>query len=194
MSRYWYFSATLPGLLFGAPSPFSDEEFLSWCKRLMSEKDYNELSQAVESFVAIEPFSAQQSKFLKNFITWERTLRNELSRLRARKAERNEEEYLRISEHRDEAGRIAAACFAMEDPYQAELFLERERWNAIESLSSLSAFDLDYLIAYRLKLAINERLERLRPESGSAGYKHLYNDILGRASRTAATEILGEKA
>lgn len=194
MSRYWYFSATLPGLLFGAPSPFSDKEFLSWCKRLMSGRDYDELSRAVESFMAKEPFSAQRSKFLRNFIAWERTLRNELSRLRARKAERNEEEYLRISEHRDEAGRTAAACYAVEDPYQAELFLERERWNAIERMSSLSSFDVDFLIAYRLKLAINERLERLNAKSGSAGYQHLYSDILGRASRNAETQDLGVKA
>ena len=194
MSRYWYFSATLPGLLFGAPPPFSDEEFLSRCKRLMQEKDYSELSQAIESFVAKKPISAQRSSFLRNFIAWERTLRNELSRLRARKAERNEEEYLRVSEHRDEAGRTAAACYAVEDPYEAELFLERERWNAIERMSSLSSFDVDFLIAYRLKLAINERLERLNAESGSAGYQQLYSDILGRASRTAETQDLGEKA
>jgi len=171
VSRYWYFSATLPGLLFGAPSPFSDKEFLSWCKRLMSGRDYDEVSRAVESFMAKEPFSAQRSKFLRNFIAWERTLRNELSR-----------------------GRTAAACYAVEDPYQAELFLERERWNAIERMSSLSSFDVDFLIAYRLKLAINERLERLNAKSGSAGYQHLYSDILGRASRNAETQDLGVKA
>ena len=194
MSRYWYFSATLPGLLLGAPTPFSGDEFLALCRRQMSEKDYGELSRAIEGFSATDAASSPRSPFLEAFIAWERTFRNELARLRARKAERDEEAFLRVSKRSDGAGRAAAACFAVEDPYQAELFLERERWNAIESMSSLSSFDMDFLIAYRIKLAINERLERLKPETGSAGYRHLYNDILGRASRTAETEDLGEKA
>jgi hypothetical protein len=160
----------------------------------MSEKDYGELSRAIEGFSATDAASSPRSPFLEAFIAWERTFRNELARLRARKAERDEEAFLRVSKRSDGAGRAAAACFAVEDPYQAELFLERERWNAIESMSSLSSFDMDFLIAYRIKLAINERLERLKPETGSAGYRHLYNDILGRASRTAETEDLGEKA
>lgn len=194
MSRHWYLSATLPGLLFGSPPPFSGEEFLSRCRRHMTAKDFGELSRSIEGFTADKAPSPTQSPFLEAFTSWERTFRNELARLRARKASRDEEACLRITRPSDRAGRAAAACFAMEDPFQAELLLERERWNAIESLSSLSSFDLDFLIAYRLKLAINERLERLVPESGSAGYKHLYNDILGRASRTAETETLGEKA
>ncbi len=72
--------------------------------------------------------------------------------------------------------------------------LERERWNAIERLSSLSSFDLDFIIAYRLKLEINARLDRFAMESGKEGYKALYGDIIGRASRTVETEMRGEKA
>ena len=194
MNRYWYFSATLPGLLFGAPAPMTSPEFLALCKRNLSLEDCAEVIGAPSCLVSEEPERTYRSEFLSDFVAWERTFRNELARLRARRAERNEEAFVRQSKRSDEAGRAAAACFSVEDPYQAELTLERERWSAIDRFSSLSAFDLDFIVAYRLKLAINERLERFTTESGTEGYRRLYGDIIGRASRTVETDNLGDNA
>ena len=172
----------------------SGKDFLALCKRYMSPEDYTETTGADEYLMSDKAPGAMKCGFLSSFVAWERTFRNGLARLRARRYERNEDEFVRPSKLSDEAGRVAALCFAVEDPYQAELLLERERWNAIERLSSLSVFNLDFIIAYRLKLAINERLERLNSEAGTTGYRHLYDDILGRATRTAETDNLGEKA
>jgi len=194
VSHYWYLSATLPGLLFGATPPMSEEEFLALCRRNLSSADCAETVAAIGYLNSDKVPETLRSGFLASFLAWERTFRNELARLRARRFNRSEEEFVRSSKRSDEAGRVAASCFAIDDPYQAELNLERERWNAIERLSSLSTFDLDFIIAYRMKLAINERLERLNAETGSAGYRHLYDDILSTASRTAETDNLGEKA
>ena len=194
MSHYWYFSATLPGLIFGAPPPLSDQEFLSLCQRTMSPEDYAEVAKAPAHLIGASVPNSFRSDFLGKFVAWERTFRNELARLRARRAERNEEAFVRPSRRSDEAARVALSCFAVEDPYQAELLLERERWNAIERLSSLSSFDLDFIIAYRLKLDINARLDHLAMESGKEGYRALYGDIIGRASRTVETDMRGEKA
>lgn len=170
------------------------EEFLSLCKRHLSEADYSDVANLFSFLESAEAPAGLRSGFLSDFVAWERSFRNELARLRARQADRAEEKYIRATFRSDEAGRAASACFAAEDPYQAEILLERERWNAIERLSALSAFDIDFILAYRLKLAIAERLERLGAEAGVAGYKHLYNDILDRASRTVETDKLGEKA
>lgn len=194
MSRYWYFSATLPGLLFGAPPPMSSQEFLSLCQRNMSPGDSAEVAEAPAYLLGARAPESYRSDFLGKFVAWERTFRNELARLRARRAERNEESFVRPSPRSDEAAHVALSCFSVEDPYQAELMLERERWNAIERLSSLSAFDLDFIVAYRLKLEINARLDRLAVESGKEGYRALYGDIIGRASRTVETDMRGEKA
>lgn len=194
MRHYWYFPATLSGLLFGAPPPISSQDFLAQCERHLASPDYLEVAAAPRYLSGDEEPGALQSSFLLTFIAWERTFRNELARLRARRLERNEETFVRPSKRFDEAARAATACFAIEDPYQAELLLERERWNAIERFSALSAFDLDFIIAYGVKLAINERLARLNKEEGGKGYKHLYGDIIGGAARTAETDNLGEKA
>lgn len=194
MSHYWYFSATLPGLLFGSPPPMSGGEFLARCALNLTPQDYAEIAGAEDSLKGALGPKPPRSGFLAGFAAWERTFRNELARLRARRSGRPEEEFLRPSLRSDEAGKAAALCFAFDDPYQAELSLERERWNAIERLSSLAAFDLDFLIAYRLKLSINERLARLDETAGKSGYRRLYGDIFDRAARTGETVTLGEKA
>ena len=174
--------------------PLSSQEFLSLCQRNMRPEDCAEVIKAPAYLIGARVPESFRSDFLGRFVAWERTFRNELARLRARRAEKNEEAFVRPSPRADEAARAALSCFAVEDPYQAELLLERERWNAIERLSSLSAFDLDFIIAYRLKLDINARLDRLALESGKEGYRTLYDDIIGRASRTVETDTRGEKA
>lgn len=194
MSRYWFFPATLPGLFFGVKSGQTTAEFLSHCERHLSSEDYKEVFGAIAVLFADEAPVSFRSPLLTRFAAWDRTFRNELSRLRAKRACLREETYQRPTDRSDDAGRAAALCFAIEDPYQAELALERERWNAIERIAPLAAFDLDYIIAYRLKLAINERLALLNAEAGAAGYRRLYDDILGRAPRSAETDTLGEHA
>ncbi|MFA5851495.1 MAG: hypothetical protein WC820_02235 [Spirochaetales bacterium] len=172
----------------------SSQEFLALCKRNISPEDCAEVIEAPAYLVGEKSPEALRSGFLSNFVAWERTFRNELARLRARRAEQNEEVFVRPSRRSDEAARAALLCFQVEDPYQAELLLERERWNAIERLSSLSSFDLDFIMAYRMKLAINARLEHFTMESGKEGYRTLYGDIIGRASRTVETDMRGDKA
>lgn len=194
MRRYWYLAATLPGLLFAAPPPIDDKEFLELCARTMDKEDFLEVESVPEALKSATEQSRCRSAFLEKYVSWEKTFRNELSRLRARKMGRNEEAFFRPAKPADDASRSASLCFSLEDPFQAELTLERERWNAIERYSSLSAFDLDFLFAYRLKLAINQRIQSLARDTGEAGYTRLYNDMLGRASTSAGTENLGEQA
>ena len=194
MRRYWYLAATLPGMLFAAPLSMDDREFLELLARTMDKEDYLEVESVPEALKSTTEPARFRSAFLEKYVSWEKTFRNELSRLRARKLGKNEEAYFRPAKPADDAVRSASLCFSMEDPLQAELTLERERWNAIERFSSLSAFDLDFLLAYRLKLAINQRIQGLAKETGEAGYSRLYNDMLGRASASAGTENLGEQA
>lgn len=194
MSRYWFFPATLPGFLFGSPPPMTDEEFLLLCRRYLSRDDFAEVAGATEYLTEENEPIHIRSGFLGDFVAWERSFRNELSRLRARKAGRDEGKYLRATRPSGDAARSAVSCFAAEDPYQAERLVEQERWNAIERLAAFASFDTDFIIAYRLKLTIAARLERFESRAGLAGYRHLYNDILGRASPTAEMESLGEQA
>jgi hypothetical protein len=184
----------------------SSKDFLDTCKRLMNPKEYME-TEAVSLFLevwqggdshsgdgALAGISQIRSAFLESFLAWERGFRNELSRLRARGSGKNEDAYVRKGRQTDEAVKAAAACFSVEDPLKAEIAIEKERWAAAERLSALSGFDLDFLIAYRIKLMINERLQSLAAEAGKNNYGRLYAEIFGAAELNAAAETSGERA
>ena len=182
MNAYWYFFATLPGLRFGASPPFSSSEFLSLCRTHLSSEDYSIVESSTSSVLKSERNATSASNLVRQYISWERSLRNELSRLRARSFGKNEEEFIRNTELSGEGTRTALNVFSVDDPLQAELFLERQRWNALEQMASGSDFRLDAIVAYRIKLDILERIGKYKGEIGSANYKSLYEEILGRNS------------
>lgn len=175
-------------------SPLSRENFLEACSVHLSERDFSSVEGELRVLEAPDAPPSSDSFFFARYCDWERSFRNELVKLRARKLETREDAYQRVTGRADEALRAAIACFSIEDPLQAEIALERERWAAIERLSALSSFDLDFLMAYGLKLSIAARLASLDAKRGSAGYSRYYEDILKLASRNNETQILGEHA
>ncbi len=194
MSRYWYFCATLPSIAFGMSPPLSRESFLEACAIHLTERDFMSIEAELRVLEAPGAPPSSDSVFFAKYCDWERSFRNELAKLRARKLETREDAYQRATGRADEALRAAIACFSIEDPLQAEVALERERWAAIERLSSLSTFDLDFLMAYGLKLSIASRLASLDARHGSSGYSRYYDDILKLASRNNETYFPGEHA
>lgn len=191
--RYWYFAATLPGFLFGASPPFGDEEFLERCGRFLEPEDYRELVSCLEAARSISVPQRFRSQFLETYVAWERSFRFHLAALRAQASGKEliNTSAERLAEGGDQA---ASTCFAAADPYQAELAFERERWQAVERLSSLASFDLDFVAAYRVKLDIALRLARFDKPTGEQGYRRLYDDILGGASGAATTLSSGAEA
>lgn len=195
MSRYYYFAATLPALQFGSPAPYTGPEFLERAARHLAAEDLALLSGAR---LASEPEGLPDpgsSSLLAAYYAWERSVRNELARLRARRLGRSPEAYLRPAEASgrtladDDAARAAQAAFGAETPLEGELVLERERWAKLDALRGLSPFDLEGILAYRLQLAILERLARLRSGAGEARYKETYAAILGAAESTDMTGV-----
>lgn len=202
MSRYYYFAATLPTLQFGTQAPMTSSEFLVRAKRHLSNEDYAALEAAVlVSPPAGAPGEAMGTEpLLGAYYAWERSVRNELARLRAKRLGRASETYvhaLRPGEAppdsfaaRDEtATRIAHAAFNAGNPLEGEIVLERERWLRLEELALQKTFDLARLVAYRLELQILERLALLKAEHGEAGYRETYAAILGQAESSEETGV-----
>jgi hypothetical protein len=165
----------------------SSKEFLEQCAFHLDSYSYDLVALSAVAVLEPSSLSLDGSPLLSSIAAWERSLRNELSRLRARKIQANEDQYLRDTELSSEGMRIAQAAFALDDPLQAELFIERERWMSIERSSALSDFQLDAICAYRLRLAIAERVAAIQVEAGKEHYARLYDEILGGTSRTAET-------
>jgi hypothetical protein len=75
---------------------------------------------------------------------------------------------------------VAAAkqAFGVDSPLEAELILDKARWNAIEAFHGIGYFTENMIYAYLLKLKLMERRQAFNTEEGFAEYKTLYASIL----------------
>lgn len=189
MRRYWYLASTLPYFPFGAEAPMTVSEFDELCSRLVERHDRQVLAAVPLIMEGKDAPAASASPLLREYFEWERGTRNALVLLRARSLQRDPEPWIRPGVISGDAHRAASAIHSAPDPLQAAMLFERERWIAIERLASLSAFDLDTLIAYKMKLMLAERLGRLSAERGREGFALYYQDIISAASGRAGTVL-----
>jgi hypothetical protein len=85
-----------------------------------------------------------------------------------------------------EAEAAAKAAASLESPLEAELLLDKARWDAIGTLQGLDYFGRNTVYAYLLKLLLMERRSSFKSEEGFADYKTLYASIMERVSVTGA--------
>jgi hypothetical protein len=120
--------------------------------------------------------------FIDRWREWERTLRLNLAQARAQRIKREGGAPLEPPGHPAEAAVVALNAAAVdESPLEAELFLDRARWNAIEELQGTDHFSRNTVYAYLLKLLLLERHSLFDTEAGFAEYKSLYASILESA-------------
>jgi hypothetical protein len=194
MTNYYYFAATLPALLpVGMTLPFTLEEFLQKARQHLNEDDFEVLASA-SLFIPENgqaPIPASKSPLLTRYYRWERALRNELARLRAQRLQRPADKYQHPGEPDWDAQRSAQVAFAADNPLEAELLIEKERWTFIESLATNAFFDLNFLTAYALKLQILARRENFTRAQGETGYRTVYAAMLQAVEHRIETgEIL----
>ena len=119
--------------------------------------------------------------FIDRWREWERTLRLNLARHRAQKAKQEGSMLVEPPALPTEAvSAVVRAMTAAESPLEAELVLDKARWEAIESLQGIDYFNRNTIFAYLLKLLILERHAMFSVVKGYSEYKSLYASILGR--------------
>ena len=183
MSYYYYFVATLPALQFSQVPTMSYGEFTERAARYLSSGDTCALEQACLQVPADgkTPSATTVVPLLAQYYRWERTLRNELVRLRSQRLHKSADLYLKPGDVEWDALRIAQAAFASDNPLEGELLIERDRWALIDRLATNHFFDMDYLAAYALKLQSLARRHRFEPATGEEGYKTVYRSVLDSA-------------
>jgi hypothetical protein len=180
---YWFLAATLRAPAFGAPPPLPAPEFIELCRRHLSAADLRVVEAArLLSDPAEAPAACVGSAVLRRYYAWERSMRNELARLRARRRGTSAEPWLRASDGDGEAQQAAAIVFQCRTPLEAELELERRRWALLESIGRPYPIDRDGLAVYGLKLQLLERLQRLRADRGEPRYRETYQSIIAAAA------------
>ncbi len=152
--------SSLPMLHFGMRPPFSLSKFKELCRGLIPEKDLEVIGFALQKEIR---YYKEMPYVLKEWVTFDTTLRNELAKIRAGHRKEDPSRYTRESGH-VEISLMHIASNAARNPslLEAERMLDTERWRKLEELSSGHYFDLEILVIYALKLGILERWENIR--------------------------------
>ena len=197
MGSYYYLASQLPYLIYGQTPPMSSGAFRDLAKPLLSGHD-----AALLDMVDLDPqpftgegpsytdnAPASGSVFIDRWREWERSLRLNMARHRAIKTRRDGAAPVEPPIHPADAAAVAVkAVVATESPLEAEILVDKARWNAIEYLQGIDYFDRNTIYAYLLKLMILERRASFKTETGFAEYKSLYASILDRAQGSSTGE------
>jgi hypothetical protein len=181
VGSYYYLAAQLPYLVYGQPVPMNHGAFKELARGAMGPAE-----RAVLDACSLDPaeIPPAASEFLGAWREWESALRLNLARLRAAKLRREGDHAVDAPEFPAGAVAAAKAAAAIESPLEAEIFLDRARWNAIESFQGLNYFSENTIYAYLLKLLLMERRQAFKSEEGFEEYKTLYASILEQAGES----------
>jgi hypothetical protein len=167
LSQYYYTIASLPFLDFDSDPPVTQEEFLEACRKECSKKDFSLL----KDISLVPPDSpCGWNPLVHGFYAWERSLRNELVLLRAKKMGIDPDAYIREGKEELEAVQAARSAFQNESPLGVEKVLNRARWMYLDYLETGHFFDLEKLIVYKLKLEILEQKAKADRDKGREMY------------------------
>lgn len=183
MASYYYFVATLPTLMDSAVPPFGHPDFLDRAAGQLKPRDFKVLDCARLSIPddGQAPEAARLSGLLTRYFQWDASVRNELVRLRSQRLQKPADRHVKPGTPEWEGFKTAQAAFLADDPLQGELLIERDRWAFIEILAANHYFDMEYLVAYALKLQALERRQRFKAELGEEGYRTVYRSVLDTA-------------
>ncbi len=183
MSEYYLISQlpSLDGIGENVPIPITEERFLELCNRFLNKKTLYELNKL--SLIPTKTHEKSNSSLIECWNEGERNLRLALGELRADKMNKTFEKdnvSLPIS-----LVTVARSAVEIENPMEAEKFLNSYRLDFLETLRPMDTFSEDMIFYYWLKLKLLLRIKLFNAEDGESAYKHIYNSILNGTNMEA---------
>jgi hypothetical protein len=130
------------------------------CRDLIPDQDFKIIMSAIEDTNYMHN-AAQPT--LKKWYAFEKSLRNELVKIRAAKTHQDFQKHIRLPDDAEAfVSRVALNVSRIPSIIEAERALDEARWQFLDELCVGHFFDMDYLIVYSYKLLILERWERIR--------------------------------
>ena len=176
--NYYFFAATLDPINYGDEPPISSQEFRVLCQKFLSKDDAAFLKYCYyDAKLTMETTKPTGSDFIDNFLRQERSFLKMLAFNRAKKLGRTVEEINDVDESAfgDKTSKVA---IEMTDPLEAELYINKERWSALDELINISYFEVVNIYSYLLKLQLLERKHFFSTAKGTEEYQILYNTII----------------
>lgn len=169
MDKYYYLIAQLPGLEFGKETYLTRDFFLEEAAKWLSEKDWQELEKT--GFNQLK--DGGKSSFLRKYQNFELTLRRELVDYRKGLSA----DYLAGAGQEKvpdfQPGEVLTRDLLEGNPLEVEKKILFFRWQKAEELAQGSAFSLEAVLAYFLKLEILETMKKFDREKGAKEFESL---------------------
>jgi len=191
VGSYYYLMAQLPYLTYEQKPHISSGAFKSLAESLMDKEDAKLLDclsldpspqSGGEGPSYTEASPSTGCDFIDNWREWERVLRLNLAKHRAIHLKRENPSALEPPFMPSDA--VAAAVKAVtgdSSPLDAEILIDKARWNAIDTLAGNDYFNRNSVYAYFLKLLLIERRQAFNTDKGFSEYKSLYAEIIESA-------------
>ena len=176
MAEYYLISQlpSLDGISENTPLPITEERFVELCNRFLGKR-----SQETMKKLTLLPSKSSESSGSVLIDAWnesERNLRYALGKVRAEKMKKTFDTENRIFPV--EYIKAAGVATEMENPMEAEEYLNRYRLEILETLRPMDSFSEDYILYYGLKLKLLLRIRQFNTKTGEKAYKNIYNSIL----------------
>ena len=177
MAEYYLISQlpSLDGLSENVPMPITEERFTELCERFLSKKLQDELKQL--TLMPPRTCETTGSAFIDKWNDGERNLRLVLGKIRADKMNKDfdSDETKSAPVELIQAAREAVE---IENPMEAEKFLNKYRLEFLETLRPMDSFSEDFVFYYGLKLKLISRIKLFDADSGETAYKNIYSSIM----------------
>ncbi len=176
MAEYYLVSQlpSLDGLAENASLPITQARFDELCVQLLNKKALAQLER-----ITLNPpreGESVASAVVSQWLASERTLRLALAKLRAEKMDKQFD--CELQSFPAVISQAARTAVEIENPMDAEKFLNRFRVELLDSLRPSDAFSLEAVYWYSLKLKLLDRVRQFDTERGQAAYKTIYQSIL----------------
>lgn len=176
MAEYYLISQlpSLDGVGENTPLPITEERFTELCERFLGKKTL----AAMQNLTLVPPrnYEGMSSGLIDVWNENERDLRLALGKVRAEKLKKTFDTQGRLLP----VGCVKAASTAteIENPMDAEKYLNSYRLDFLESLRPTDTFSDDYILYYGLKLKLILRIRKFDTEAGEKAYRNIYDSIL----------------
>ena len=176
MAEYYLISQlpSLDGLSENVPMPITEERFTELCERFLSKKSQEELHKL--TLMPSRDYEKSNSSLVEAWNDGERKLRLVLGKARADKMKKQFE--MNENSIPVELQQAVREAVEIENPMEAEKFLNKYRLEFLETLRPMDSFSEDFVFYYGLKLKIISRIKQFDKESGETAYKNIYGSIM----------------
>lgn len=188
MNNYFYIIAGLPELSdnFGETG-LTYEKFVSEIRGQLSEKD-NRMVDWLEFCFDENNLSSHyyreagksKNKFIREYITFDRNLRNILTYFIASSQDKKAEDYQigEMDKGIDEFEKIKSA-YAISNIIEREKAIDKIRWNKINEIVCFEYFTIDNILAFLAKLKIIDRWSKMDKTEGARLFEQFVQEVRG---------------